>query len=263
MEQITEEKSKQPAQEQAQQAAEPKKKRRALNKVEQAFLEAVCKRIDEPVINARLCYLFEWYTRKAQHNKRWYNCTRFITYLIPCLITLISVYAASMEGSSKWAIAVTATLSAILVGIHHVIDHFRFYENWVRYRGTAEKLKTEAELFLNRCSPYNKGVKDSKLRFAAKIERIAKAELDNWENLVEESHKPFRDENHAALQTGGHPAEANQTTLSAQETPVLPCVLLAEAEQTEPEEEDYTDPDNEPEPEDEPEPEPPETPTQP
>ena len=257
MEQIAEEKSKQPAEEQAQQTAEPKKKRRALNKVEQAFLEAVCKRIDEPVINARLCYLFEWYTRKAQHNKRWYNCTRFITYLIPCLITLISVYAASMEGSSKWAIAVTATLSAILVGIHHVIDHFRFYENWVRYRGTAEKLKTEAELFLNRCSPYNKGVKDSKLRFAAKIERIAKAELDNWENLVEESHKPFRDENHAALQTGGHPTEADQTTLSAQQTALLPCVLLEEAES----EEDYEDPDNEAEPEDEPEP--PETPPQP
>lgn len=190
----------------------------SLKKVELEFLRNVCEKVDDPIVNPRLCYLFEWYTRKAQHNKRWYNWTRFITYLIPCLITLISVYAAFIQGDSKWAIAVTATLSAALVGIHHVIDHFRFYENWVRYRGTAEKLKTEAELYLNHCAPYNKGsAKENKQRFANRVERITKAELANWENLLEESHKPFKEENHAALQTGSNPADPGQLQNSSQE----------------------------------------------
>lgn len=174
----------------------------SLKLVEKNFLAAVCARIDDPVVNERVSYLFTWYSRKAQHNKHWYNWTRFITYLIPCLITLISVYASIIEGNGKWAIAVTATLSAALVGIHHVVDHFRFYENWIRYRGTAEKLKREAELFLNRVDPYNKSVTENRKRFAAKIERVTKTEIDGWENLQEESHKPFRDENQAALQNG-------------------------------------------------------------
>ncbi len=201
----------------------------SLNQVEQEFLNALCEKVDDPLINSRLCYLFEWYTRKSQHNKRWYNWTRFITYLIPCLVTLISVYAAFIQGDSKWAIAVTATFSAALVGIHHVVDHFRFYENWVRYRSTAELLKSEAELFLNRCSPYNKGnAKELKQRFAAKIERITKDELHNWENLLDESHRPFKDENQAALQPSPGIPGSGQLPNGAQELSPLSTLSAPE-----------------------------------
>ena len=171
-----------------------------LKKVETNFLKAVTKRIEDPVVNERLVYLFEWYTRKAQRNKFWYNLTRFVTYLIPCLITLISVFASIIAGDGKWAIATVASLSAALVGIHHLVDHVRFYENWIRYRDTAEKLKREAEYFLNRCSPYNKTKTENWKRFSARIERITKAEISSWENLQEESYRPFKDENQAAIQ---------------------------------------------------------------
>lgn len=177
-------------------------KKQTLSTVEKTFLDAVCAKINNPVVNERLVYLLEWYTRKAQFNKHWYNGTRFFTYLVPCLITLISVPVSIIQENSKWAIAVVAVLSAGLVVLHHTVDHYRFYENWIRYRGTAEKLKREAELFLNHCESYNKTEAENIKRFAAKIERIAKAEIDAWENLQDESYRPFQTENQAALQTG-------------------------------------------------------------
>lgn len=177
-------------------------KKQSLNLVEREFLDAVCVKIADPVVNERLVYLLEWYTRKAQFNKHWYNASRFLTYLFPCLITLISVPVSIIQSNSRWAIAVVAVISATLVVIHHIVDHYRFYENWMRYRGTAEKLKREAELFLNRCESYNKTPEENLRRFAGKIERIAKAEIDAWENLQDESYKPFQNENQAALQNG-------------------------------------------------------------
>lgn len=185
-------------------------KKFSLKKVETNFLEAVTNRVEDPVVKERLVYLFEWYTRKAQHNKFWYNLTRFVTYLIPCLITLISVFASIIAGDGKWAIATVATLSAALVGIHHLVDHFRFYENWIRYRDTAEKLKREAELFLNRCDPYNKSKTENWKRFSTRIERITKAEISSWENLQEESYRPFKDENQAAIQQSSAGSGVNQ-----------------------------------------------------
>lgn len=176
--------------------------KQSLKDLEQSFLSAICRELEDRIIKTRLSYLLDWYTRKAQRNKFWYNWCRFISYLVPCLITLVSVYGSVFDADhSKWAILTTATLSAFLVALHHVIDHYRFYENWVRYRDTAEKLKTETELFLNHCEPYNKKDKQkNQLNFAAKIEFYSSSELAGWENLLDESYRPFREQTQAALQ---------------------------------------------------------------
>ena len=181
-------------------------RKQSLNELEQSFLAAICRELDDETVRTRLSYLLEWYTRKAQFNKFWYNCCRFVTYLIPCLITLVSVFGSVFDSdNSKWAILTTATLSAFLVAIHHVIDHYRFYENWVRYRDTAEKLKTETEYFLNHCEPYNKKDRQKNyLKFAARIEYFSSAELASWENLLDESYRTFQEENQAALQNSLH-----------------------------------------------------------
>ena len=97
-------------------------------------------------------------------------------------------------------------------------------------RGAAEKLKREAELFLNRCEPYQRSSAESKKRFANRIERIAKDEILSWENLQEESYKPFKDETQSALQSGGSPAALNQTAAAAPAATVFSAALAEETD---------------------------------
>ena len=170
-------------------------KKTSLQQEEIEFLKKVIEKFqDDPVVSDRLRYLFVWYTRKAQHNKTLYNLTRTITYLIPCLITLVSVYAVFM--CETWPTVISATLSVILVFINHKIDHYRYYENWVRYRGTAERMKTEAQFFLSRGGDYAKGGdKKARVLFVNRIEQLASDELMNWENLQADSYQTFKDLN--------------------------------------------------------------------
>ena len=181
-----------------------------LRKREDLFLKAVCDKISKDVVNERLDYLFNWYSRKASRNKFWYNLTRFITYLIPCLITLISVYTGAFACKGEMIIPIIASLSALLVIIQHIVDHYRFYESWIRYRTTVEKLKRDAELFLNGCEPYNDNDEQMNImKFAEMIECYTDAEFSNWVILREESNKPFKNEIQASLQSSAGNQNAN------------------------------------------------------
>ena len=155
------------------------------------FLDSLCKQVEDKTISARLRYLFDWYEEKARANKRSYNFSRTLTYLLPCIITLTSIYIFVFK--DHWASTISATISVALAFINHRIDHYRYYENMVRYRNTAEKLKRETELYLNRCGKYESINEDKNRRiFANAIERFAAAELASWENLQAESYQSAR-----------------------------------------------------------------------
>lgn len=151
------------------------------------FLKATCDRIENEVIRERLNYLFAWYTRKSEHNKHLYNFYRTASYLLPCVITLANV-GAFLLGQTAVTL-ISAGISVVLALINHRTDHYRYYENWIRYRNTAEQLKRNALLFLNGCEPYNeKESADNEKLLAQKIEEIAAYELIKWENLQAESN---------------------------------------------------------------------------
>lgn len=161
---------------------------RKKSSAEQEFLDSICKKVEDETISARLRYLFDWYEAKAVQNRKNYNLFRTLTYLLPCLITLTSVYIFIFQ--DHWGSTVSATISVALAFINHRIDHYRYYENMVRYRNTAEKLKRETELYLNHCLPYS-GIDEEKNRrlFAFNIEYYASVELASWENLQAESYR--------------------------------------------------------------------------
>lgn len=200
--------------------------------VEREFMSTLCQSINEEVIQARISYLLEWYSRKAQRNKHWYNFTRILTYAIPCVISLVSVYAAqSNEGEAKKVIMLTATLSAALVALHHLIDHYRYYENWVRYRRAAEQLKEHAERYLNKVEPYNKDKKANQLLLASSIETVASDELSSWVTLRRESHSTLQNANNSAVHAGEQEATEPPITVAAAE------MTQTEEDQLQPEQE--------------------------
>lgn len=165
-------------------------KRPKTKEFEREFLISASSRIQNEVIKERLQYFFKWYTRKAETNKWRYNFYRTASYLLPCMITLVSVY--SFLFKVNWVSIISATISVVLTFITHRSDHYRYYENWVRYRNTAENLKRHTELFLNRCTPYEleSDIENERL-LALTMEQLAEEELRNWESLHNESHQSF------------------------------------------------------------------------
>ena len=166
---------------------------RKVKEFEKKFLISIGDKIENEVIKERLSYLFAWYSRKADRNKIFYNINRTATYVLPCLITLVGVYAIFFQSKTElsvWPSIITATISVILTFVNHRADHYRFYENWVRYRNAAEQLKRNAELYLTGCEPYDGDVDKDKL-LAAAIEKIAADELSNWETLESDSYNSF------------------------------------------------------------------------
>ena len=163
---------------------------RKMKEFEKEFLISACDRITNEVVKERLNYLFKWYTRKAEENKWRYNLYRTVSYALPCMITLVSIY--SFLFKVNWVSIISATISVVLTFVSHRADHYRYYENWVRYRNTAEQLKRQTELFLNRCEPYdNKKDGENEKLLASNIEAIAAEELSSWENLQLDSYHSY------------------------------------------------------------------------
>lgn len=156
---------------------------------EAEFMDFACGQVKNPLLSKRLRYLLVWYDAKARGNRRGYHFCRNWTSILPSVITLVSVVGFLWKNGSNYVPAITATISVLITIVHHHMDHYRYYENWVRYRGASEDLKRETMLFLNRCAPYDEGADDEiERRFAAQIEEIAAKEHANWENLREDSH---------------------------------------------------------------------------
>ena len=158
---------------------------------EMDFFNFVCSKINNELLSNRLRYLLHWYDNRARHYKGLYHRYRNFTSILPSLITIMSVTSFFWEDSRIPTVGVVFISIAITI-VHHRMDHYRRYENWVRYRGTAEALKRETMLFLNHCSPYNTKTNiEAELLFATEIERISSEEYSKWENLREDSHQMF------------------------------------------------------------------------
>lgn len=156
---------------------------------EAEFVEFACGQVKNQLLSKRLRYLLVWYDDKARHHRSGYHFCRNWTSVLPSVITLVSVLSFLWDDKPKLAPVITAFVSVLITILHHHMDHYRYYENWVRYRGAAENLKRETMLFLNRCAPYDEGADNEiERRFAMEIERIAAEEHSSWENLREDSH---------------------------------------------------------------------------
>lgn len=153
---------------------------------EQAFLNEICTRVEGEVLSLRLRYLFYWYTEKAQANRAHYHIFRSLTTALPALIALLSLY--SFAVGERAASVAAATISILITLINNRMDHYRYYESWLRYRSVAEALKRETVLFLNRYGPYATADEPERRQlFAGMVEQIADEELINWEHLKAQS----------------------------------------------------------------------------
>jgi len=103
-----------------------------------------------------------WYDRKSQWNQSWFKRLRLAEIVAAATIPFLS----GMEGGHLllWVIGPLGMLVAVAAA---AISLFKFQENWIQYRTTAEQLRHEKFLFLTNVAPYN-----APGAFALLVERV-------------------------------------------------------------------------------------------
>lgn len=125
-----------------------------------------------------------WYSEKSQWNQRWFKRLRVIELifasLIPFLVSQITAETALLK-------VVVGSMGMCIAIISGLVSLYKFQENWIEYRTTAETLKHEKYLFLTGSAPYDSD--DSFQSLVDRIESLISKENSTWARNVNEKAK--------------------------------------------------------------------------
>jgi hypothetical protein len=112
-----------------------------------------------------------WYEEKSTHHKRWFQSLKVCQIVVAAAIPAVAAAGASA--------GVAGALGAVVVVMEGLQQVFRFQENWIAYRGTAEALKHEKFLFLASAGPYARPDGRDRL-LAERVEGLVSQEHAAW-----------------------------------------------------------------------------------
>jgi hypothetical protein len=112
-----------------------------------------------------------WYEEKSRRHKRWYQGLKVAQIVIAAGIPVVAAAGASAT--------VAGALGAVIVILEGLQQLFRFQENWIAYRVTAEALKREKYLCLARAGDYAKADRPQAM-LVERVERIVTQESGAW-----------------------------------------------------------------------------------
>jgi hypothetical protein len=134
-------------------------------------------------IDERLDAQQAFFSKKSRVNKRYYYCFKSgvitISVFVPFLLTFFTTI-----GNTK---LIVGFLSGVLALVNALEVFFKFHENWISYRTTAELLKQEKFLFLYRAGPYQNENADAVL--VERVESLLAKEGASWAQLVSQIEK--------------------------------------------------------------------------
>jgi hypothetical protein len=138
----------------------------------------------EEYLQERLDDQIKWYDEKSSWNQTWFKRLRtleiFFAVAIPFLISHIT-------GDSGLLKLVAGAMGIVVALVAGLVTLYKFQENWVEYRATAETLKHEKYLYLTQSSPYNGN--DAFHLLVATVESAISKENTAWTQLFREKAK--------------------------------------------------------------------------
>lgn len=137
----------------------------------------------EKYISERLDPQITWYSRKSALNQKRYKIFQIIEIVLATLIPLLSSYA-----EHTWIAFIIGLFGAAIAILQSVSKLYKFHENWIQYRTTAEMLKHEKYLYLTGSHPYIKSGETIENVFIKNIEEIISAESKSWNQLNTEAN---------------------------------------------------------------------------
>ena len=168
-------------------------------------------------IETRLDEQIAYYTAAATKAKKRYLSLKAIEIACAALVPFLSAMIdAKNVDTMKIVVGFAGVSISVLSG---ALLLFKFHENWVKYRGTAESLKSERYLFLMRSGIY-KG-KGATSALVERIESIIGDENKQWQSYTME-HKEdeiIDNANMVIASTTGTATVSNSRENDAADTP--------------------------------------------
>ena len=134
-------------------------------------------------IEERLEGQIRWYARQSSRNKAWYKSLRMTEIACASLIPFLSGMGEKIPAGS-WIIGTLGALIAVSAAAGSL---FKFHENWLQYRSTAEQLKHERFLFLTRTKPYDD--QDQFGELVQRVEGLISKENLSWVQATKQAAK--------------------------------------------------------------------------
>ncbi len=130
------------------------------------------KRVDDQI---------SWYGKKSTILKKRHYTLRVIVILISVILPFLTGIMSDKTPYIKIAIAAGSLIVAFFEGISSL---YKYQEQWLTYRNTAESLKREKLLFQTKSGPYEKSQALSLL--VTRCEGIMSEENQTWQSTLTE-----------------------------------------------------------------------------
>jgi hypothetical protein len=135
-------------------------------------------------IKARLDEQIGWYSTRSRSNQVWFKVLRLVEIgfasASPFLVSQITAETPALK-------IIVGSLGVCVAVIAGIVSLYRFQENWIEYRSTAESLKHEKFLFLTNSPPYD--VANSFHAFVSNVESLISKENTSWSGALRDKPK--------------------------------------------------------------------------
>lgn len=139
---------------------------------------------EKEYLDDRLEDQINWYDNKSSTNKKWFQRCQLIQLVMAALITLSGVMNNS---ENEWISYAVPALGAVIAIVSGVLGLYKFQENWLEYRTTAESLKHEKYLYLTNSEPYN--TEEPLNLLVSRVETLISKENTNWAQYMRKVSK--------------------------------------------------------------------------
>lgn len=129
-------------------------------------------------IKSRVDDQIGWYEKKSAWNQSRYKTLQLYAIIFGAMIPLLTAISfEQLDVVLRFAIALLGSLIAIF---NAVMSLYKYQENWIQYRSSAESLTREKMLYLTQSAPYTEEKEDSFKLFVERCETIMADENVAW-----------------------------------------------------------------------------------
>lgn len=134
----------------------------------------------EQYLQGRLDDQINWYDRKSGWNQRLHKRLRLLEVIAAASIPFLTGFIADFA----FMIHVVAVVGVAIAVISGAFALFKFQENWIEYRTTAETLKHQKYLYLTQTNPYDG--EDAFHILVETVEGLISQENSKWTQYVKQ-----------------------------------------------------------------------------
>ena len=137
---------------------------------------------EQEYIEQRLDNQQTWYENKSAWNQSWYKRLRMVEVVLAAGIPFVSSLIGKFPDSPNVVPIIVSMIAFLIAATSALLALYRFQDNWLQYRSTAEQLKREKFLFLTKNQPYDG--QDAFHVLVDNVERILGVENSTWREQI-------------------------------------------------------------------------------